>query len=1284
MLKISILKVENPSCLWGRVVCGPGGNPETKEHYINLQTKMNLFYHDVTQDLHQLKPTSLEEGQMYVVYWDVKQSWCRAVVQSIIMDPGCCRAFCFLVDHGEMIVVSSDKIKVALRKFLQLPFWVKKFHLARIKPTTLRVSVFAEKAELEPSSQWDSSAALYLHNLLRASTQTEAVLHELESESTSIELYLIINNIKICVNDDLVAKQFAYYTSCGLDACDRFPHMLSSNILTRTVSKSSEKQMKETLHFSSKHGGSSESPDTSEVGDWLTTAPHPQSQLFELVTCEEGNRSKVTNEPTSFNNQSKHGRKASETESLLAWLNPEPFNADLDNGDKVAVFGDPWLKGILVHSAFSVEPCNTLEDAPVTDSLRQVLHRKNYSTLSPDDRYSWPAVARGCNTLIISHNADQPLGYLIPFLTHILLNSILLSHLSSSGPIAVLLCPGWQKAQAVCDLLEESKVSQKLHPVIVLVGIGKDEAKAVKIPKNCRLLVTTPFTLVRLLSCHCFLFLRLCHLVLDEADKLFTHAPDQMASILQHFQKVTSSEEKGSCPRQLVASAKRWTSPMENLICCHMPNPYIVISVPEEAALYGNIQQVILMTLESNKISVLLGALDFSPDVCQKTLIVANSSQEVEDVFKVVNNKSAFCLKTHEGLLDKLDFVIQQWRKNIGPGTHLILVSTSECLKFLGIRDAACVVHFGFPSSPKLFGSRLLCMAENFRNLSQQDQGCSQVTRSVLLVSERNARHVVGVLRYLERTDAPLPLVLLSFAEEINVAREDQKTDRPFCSYLKSFGFCRDRSVCLDRHRFNSQLDQSAFPTSGVIEVLPLYIKTASVFYGRLVRQNDKGFDTMASEMISYYADKKPGAKELLEGSLYAVQEEGIFHRVKILSIPNRGEGLFYNVLVQFIDVGMEGDVKSHQLLELPEQFHSLPNQAIEMVICRVKPVDAEIEWHPKVTRAIRQKIQGLQHQARVVLALGNTVFVDPMVRVTQMPGTKTLINEYNVQSEILKTGMGVGNPEHLHFLRALHQDTVVNRSKDGVHTSRMMDCLLSEEEMLTAAFTVAEVKKASALDPSHQIFKPSSPVPAPNLPTVKAPAVAEVPLVSVCNQKSCLDFVEDRKQISKRNPAASLSVHENGIPDGDEQVVSSDETVCNNLSKSLCPHIVWYQTCDSLIVTVKLMNPGSQRCDFFTDRVVYSGRVNGRFYRADLELHKQISTDTCYWEMKSNQPVLILVKQQLGYWERLLKSKNIFVSFDMDHVDEEEDSSSSRMWFEENTGDDSCYVNSESGSESD
>ncbi len=41
------------------------------------------------------------------------------------------------------------------------------------------------------------------------------------------------------------------------------------------------------------------------------------------------------------------------------------------------------------------------------------------------------------------------------------------------------------------------------------------------------------------------------------------------------------------------------------------------------------------MAPESSKVSVLLGSLDFNPDIGQKTVIVANSAQEVEDMFKV-------------------------------------------------------------------------------------------------------------------------------------------------------------------------------------------------------------------------------------------------------------------------------------------------------------------------------------------------------------------------------------------------------------------------------------------------------------------------------------------------------------------------------------------------------------------------------------------------------------------------------------------------------------------------
>lgn len=65
-----------------------------------------------------------------------------------------------------------------------------------------------------------------------------------------------------------------------------------------------------------------------------------------------------------------------------------------------------------------------------------------------------------------------------------------------------------------------------------------------------------------------------------------------MAAILQHFQKVSSGEEKTSCPQQIVAVAKKWTSDIKSLLANHMPHPCVVITAPEEAALYADVQQV--------------------------------------------------------------------------------------------------------------------------------------------------------------------------------------------------------------------------------------------------------------------------------------------------------------------------------------------------------------------------------------------------------------------------------------------------------------------------------------------------------------------------------------------------------------------------------------------------------------------------------------------------------------------------------------------------------------------
>lgn len=64
---------------------------------------------------------------------------------------------------------------------------------------------------------------------------------------------------------------------------------------------------------------------------------------------------------------------------------------------------------------------------------------------------------------------------------------------------------------------------------------------------------------------------------------------------------------------------------------------------------------------------------------------------------------------------------------------------------------------------------------------------------------------------------------------------------------------------------------------------------------------------------------------------------------------PKEEENLFFKVKIKYIDEGRTSQVQSYQLLHLPARFQCLPPQAVEFIVCRVKPIDNEIEWNPKV-----------------------------------------------------------------------------------------------------------------------------------------------------------------------------------------------------------------------------------------------------------------------------------------------------------------------------------------------
>ncbi|NXN82308.1 DBP2 helicase, partial [Bombycilla garrulus] len=852
-----------------------------------------------------------------------------------------------------------------------------------------------------------------------------------------------------------------------------------------------------------------------------------------------------------------------------------------------------------------MEPSSALETAPLFDGLKKELAWNKFSGPTFTESYCWPPVAWGCDVVAISHQGNDPLLYIPPVLTLLELERDC-EALPNMNGVSLILCPGWKKAQLVFDLLKMyRKCCRRLHPVLIILGQNKEAASQVEI-RGYGVVVTTPYNLLRLLEQNTRLLCRVCHLVFDEIEVLFSDATEQVFTVLDCYKKVTA-QAQGNLPHQIIAVGTQWNKHITPLMKEFMNDPHIVITVVEEAAIFGNVQQVVQPCTNSSRAAELLKILDFTQRNLQKVLVFTDSETEVEMIHKALKSNSIVSLKKHKESKCNAECVMGRWRKMHSSGTPAVLVLTDDCLQSLGITDATCVIHFSFPS-PGVFGQRLQSMSDNFCT-GIKDSAVDQKhtkAKSVILLTENSSCHAPGILHYLKRAGAEIPGELYDLTARVLESKEDEKFSRPLCASLKTFGICRNRTVCPDRHQINLSMDMAQNIADEMIEtpeyvtVLPLFIVNATNYFGRIVKKEKDQYTVLAKEMNDYF--KVPGHRISVNTVeklvLYGLHEGAVCHRVQVVEIPAKDEENVCHITIKYIDEGRTSQVNSDQLLQLPAKFQSLPPQAVEIVVCRVKPIDNEVEWNPKVTDHINHKIKGKLHHAKVVHTLGKTVWVDPMVGVTHIPTMKMWINEYNIRSEILSMGLGTDNPEHIgEIWKLCRQIPVLDLAESLEHFTKENTAGLEE-----------------AAGPQDTSMEENS--------------------AESCNSSMFLDvFLLD--DVVKTKEAEDSPVHQ---------------------QKGHHPQIKWFQDNVTVTLKVQILRADGSKCEFSREKVTFSAYSEGKLYVADLELYQSVIAEKSTCVIKDTEAVILLVKEEKGVWCKLLKNKNVHVSLDFEHWEEPED----------------------------
>ncbi|XP_054245450.1 putative ATP-dependent RNA helicase TDRD12 [Indicator indicator] len=1181
------METEDPDCFWVAVK-GRGPYIVDETEYKSLHAEMNLFY-DKSQDTDEVKPVTIEEGQICVVFSEELKCWCRAVIKSIIYCTDHYQTKCFFVDYAKYVFVKSKDIRVALEAFIQIPYRAKKCRLYGIKPMTLHISFYEDTAKMIPTNRWDSAAIEYFQHLLKAATEVKVQLHAVEDSTYHVFLYVTIKDEKVCVNDDLAINNFAAFKE-AIEENTRSSADHQKNQTSLNADFFPVKIVNPALAFR-------------PVLFQEKIPPNPDIDLIFLIeTCQRlstdlnGNTAFTVKAIPSLPFKEDPVVHIDEYVKCFKWLSNQSF----PNLHEEKNF---------VFLSNKIEPVSLLETAPLSDDLKKELTRKKFVGPNFTESYCWPPVARGCDVLAISWQGNDPLVYIPPLLTRLQLESCYKALPKRDGPLALILCPGWKKAQLVFELLKTYRTcSGQLHPMLVILGQNK-EAGSVKI-QGCEVIVTTPCSLLRLFEHQGLLLCRLCHVVLDEIEVLFSDAAEQVFAILDCCKKAFGAEKLECSPQQIIAVGTRWHKHIAPLTEEFMNDPYVVITAVEEASIYGNVQQVVQPCMNSERTAVLLKILGCTPSDLQKVLVFTDSVNEAEMVHEALKSSSITSLKIHKESKFNFKYTLEQWTKKNSSGTRTVLVLTDDCMQSLGITDATCVIHFSLPS-PRILGQRLHSMSDSFCNVVKASVAQEYTkARSVILLTENNECRALEILQFLQHAGAEIPPELHSFTAKMLEAEEEKKLSRPLCAYLKTFGICKNRTTCPDRHQINVQidvaqniLDDKITQLPGCVTILPLNVVNATNYFGRIVDKEKDQYTILAEEMKEYFEkpSNKISATTVQKLGFYGLCEQALFHRVQVVEIsPKEEENLVFNVKIKYIDEGRTSQVQNYHLLHLPAKFQCLPPQAVEFVLCRVKPIDNELEWNPKVTHYINQKIKGKLHEAKIVHTLGNTAWVDPMVRVTRIPALKITVNEYSVRAEILSTGLGADNPEHITQLQKL------------CGHMKLLDCAENLEPLGIKEGTSGPESTSSPQNVSIQ---------------EKSTENCNSSGITVGNNSS--DGVAETKE------AEEMTLHQR---------------------KCFYPEIKWFQNEETVTVKVKIARAADCKCEFSKEKVVFSACSGDKLYLADVELHRYILAERSTCVIKDKEVIIVLTKEKKGAWCKLPKNKNPHVSFDFEHWEELED----------------------------
>ncbi|OXA61734.1 putative ATP-dependent RNA helicase TDRD12 isoform X2 [Folsomia candida] len=488
--------------------------------------------------------------------------------------------------------------------------------------------------------------------------------------------------------------------------------------------------------------------------------------------------------------------------------------------------------------------------------------------------------------------------------------------------------------------------------------------------------------------------------------------------------------------------------------------PIVFINSPNQAIKYSGMQWFMHHCSDDERMDLLLNILKSLDLYKHKSIFVVCSTPEIAiNVHKELKRNEIYACLAETGTMTQAVFHQLRIEWEDFPVDRRLMVLNDEMLKGLRIYDVTCLIHFDIPSAkPGGAVDRFSCMWMNFRDIANEKVDRTvkfhrkELAAHFLLTGNEENLYKLKTFAANLRCDIPQSLVVI--ADQMG---ENIMSGQPICTGIKVFGRCVETvpSNCKTRHSFLlTELEKkSVVPRNGEIEVQISECVNPSVYTARVLRCYEfvdnkrklrfswiQNFRSISEELMHHFKDKDnripPTSFEI--GTLCAVESSDEIFRSRILQIITRTDSKRPQQLRVFcIDSGNFLQPVADKLFKLPETLSAHPQLAIELILGNLQPIDGANGYESRVNEKAQELTLGKILLGKIVFAVGETVWVNPLIDVGRDAVGSTIKTRCSIRLDLIKKKWAENNDDHLKNILNLCRKTGYSCPElDDVHAN--------------------------------------------------------------------------------------------------------------------------------------------------------------------------------------------------------------------------------------------------------